>query len=161
MRRLREEHERLHVDREEPVELRGARVVDELGQRDAGVADRGVEPAEAVDGHLHRGLARRAVRDVAGERDGLAADLRRGRLERRTVAVDGDDRPAGLREGLDDPGADALARAGDHDAAHADLAAERFGQLRSKTSSIIAHHSPGLASSTRSCIVRMSWSHLR
>src|SRR5439155_14245071 len=50
VRRLREIHKRLHVDREEAVEPFRGGLVDELGQRDAGVADRGVEPAEATDG---------------------------------------------------------------------------------------------------------------
>src|SRR5882762_2512040 len=99
---------------------------------------------DAVDGHLHRGVVRRAVRYVANERrDGLAP-VRRRRPQLRSVTIHGDERPARAGEGFGDPSADALRGARDDDRAH-----DR-PQLRSKTSSIMAHHSPGLASGARS-----------
>src|SRR5207237_9688196 len=94
-----------------------------------------------------------AFGDVAGERDDVTPDALRGLLKRCLVPVDGDDGPSRAGERFRDAGADALGRARDDDAAHTCTA------LRSKTSSISAHHSPGLASSTRCCIVRMSSSH--
>jgi len=109
-----EQKDRLHVDREKPVEL----VLLHLQHRPpdvahSGIVDEDVDRSEGIDRGLHRGINVGALRDVAAHGNGLVAD-------------GGCRSPRGPLVDVDDGDARALAR-------------ERLGNALAKTRSGTGH----------------------